>query len=49
MAQVINNADATKKKMYAANIGGFGEYHINIKDAIRLDNIPMISATNLKG
>ena len=48
-AQVINNADAMRKKMYAANMGGLGEYHINIKDAIRLDIIPMISAMNLTG
>jgi hypothetical protein len=48
-AQAINSADATRKKMYAANIGGLGEYHINIKDAIRLDIIPMISAMNLTG
>ena len=48
-AQVISSADAIRKKMYAANIGGLGEYHINIKDAIRLDTMPMISAMNLTG
>ena len=31
------------------NIGGFGEYHINIKDATRLDNIPTTSQQNLTG
>ena len=48
-AQVISSADAMRKKMYAANIGGFGEYHINIIDATRLDTMPMISAMNLTG
>ncbi len=31
------------------NIGGFGEYHINIKDAIRLEIIPITSQQNLMG
>jgi len=31
------------------NIGGFGEYHINIREAIRLDIIPITSAQNLVG
>ena len=31
------------------NMGGFGENHIRIRDAIRLEIIPMTSQTNLKG
>ena len=48
-APYIRKQVATKKKMYAINIGGFGEYHINIKDAIRLDSIPTTSQQNLTG
>ena len=48
-APYIRKQVATKKKMYAINIGGFGEYHININDAIRLENIPMTSQQNLIG
>jgi hypothetical protein len=31
------------------NIGGFGEYHIRIIDAVRLDIMPITSAHNLTG
>ena len=31
------------------NIGGLGEYHIKINEAIKLDNIPITSQQNLKG
>ena len=42
-APYIKNTVAIKKKMYAMNIGGFGEYHIKIKDAIRFDTMPITS------
>ena len=42
-APSIKKKVAIKKKIYAINIGGFGEYHIKIKDAIRLDSIPTTS------
>ena len=48
-APYIKKTVAIKKKMYATNIGGLGEYHIRIRDAIRLDNIPMTSQQNRKG
>ena len=48
-APYIKKQVATKKNMYAINIGGFGEYHIKIRDAIRLEIIPITSHTNLKG
>ena len=48
-APYIRNTVAIKKKIYAINIGGLGEYHINIKDAIRLEIIPITSQQNLKG
>ena len=48
-APYIKKQVATKKNMYAINIGGFGEYHINIKDAMRLEIIPITSQQNLKG
>ena len=48
-APYIKKQVATRKKMYAQNIGGFGEYHININDAIRLDIIPITSQQNLLG
>jgi hypothetical protein len=48
-APYIRKQVATRKNMYATNIGGFGEYHIKISDAIRFDIIPMTSHTNLKG
>ena len=48
-APYIRNTVATRKNMYAMNIGGFGEYHINIIDAIRLDIMPITSAQNLTG
>jgi hypothetical protein len=35
--------------MYAQNIGGFGENHIKIPDATRLEAIPTTSQENLKG
>jgi hypothetical protein len=40
---------AIKKKIYAINIGGVGEYHININEAIKLDTIPITSQQNLRG
>ena len=46
-APYIKKQVATKKNMYAINIGGFGEYHIKIRDAIRLEIIPMTSQINL--
>ena len=48
-APYIRNTVAIKKKIYAMNIGGFGEYHININDAIRLEIIPITSQQNLIG
>ena len=48
-APYIRKQVAIKKKIYAINIGGFGEYHISIKDAVRFDNIPITSHINLKG
>ena len=48
-APYIRKQVAIKKKIYAINIGGFGEYHISIKDAVKFDNIPMTSHINLKG
>ena len=48
-APYIRNTVAIKKKIYAINIGGFGEYHIKIKDAMRLEIIPTTSQQNLKG
>ena len=48
-APYIRNTVAIKKKIYARNIGGFGEYHIRIRDAIRLEIIPITSQQNLTG
>ena len=48
-APYIRNTVAIRKKIYAMNIGGFGEYHINIRDAIRLEIIPITSQQNLIG
>jgi len=48
-APYIRNTVAIKKKIYAINIGGLGEYHIKIKDAMRLEIIPTTSQQNLKG
>ena len=48
-APYIRNTVAIKKKIYAMNIGGFGEYHIKIRDAIRLEIIPITSQQNLTG
>jgi len=48
-APYIRNTVAMRKKIYAMNIGGFGEYHIRIRDAIRLEIIPMTSQQNLIG
>ena len=48
-APYIRKNVAIKKKMYAMNIGGFGEYHIRINEAIRLDIIPITSKQNLFG
>ena len=45
----INRAVAIKKKIYAQNIGGLGEYHISTNAAITLDIIPSTSQQNLKG
>ena len=42
-APYIRNTVATRKKIYAMNIGGFGEYHINISEAMRLEIIPTTS------
>ena len=42
-APYIRNTVAIKKNMYAINIGGFGEYHIRIREAIRFDIIPITS------
>ena len=48
-APYIKNTVAIKKKIYAINIGGFGEYHIKIRDAIKLEIMPMTSQQNLIG
>ena len=48
-APYIRNTVAIRKKIYAMNIGGFGEYHIKISDAIRLEIIPITSQQNLTG
>ena len=48
-APYIRNTVAIKKKIYAMNIGGFGEYHIRISEAIKLEIIPITSQQNLKG
>ena len=48
-APYIRKQVATRKKIYAMNIGGFGEYHINIRLATKLDSIPITSQQNLKG
>ena len=42
-APYIRNTVAIKKNMYAINIGGFGEYHIRIREAIRFDISPITS------
>ena len=48
-APYIRKAVAIRKKMYSKNIGGVGEYHINISEATRLESIPITSQQNLKG
>jgi len=48
-APYIRNTVATRKNMYAMNIGGFGEYHINIREAIRFEIIPITSQQNRIG
>ena len=48
-APYIKNTVAIKKKIYAINIGGVGEYHIRINEAIKLDTIPITSQQNLAG
>ena len=48
-APYIRKQVATRKNMYAINIGGFGEYHIKIREAIRLDIMPITSQQNLIG
>ena len=48
-APYIKNTVAIKKKIYAINIGGVGEYHISINEAIKLDTIPITSQQNLRG
>ena len=48
-APYIKNTVAIKKKIYATNIGGVGEYHIRINEAIKLDTIPITSQQNLRG
>ena len=48
-APYIKKQVATRKKMYAQNIGGFGEYHIRINEAIKFDTIPITSQQNLVG
>lgn len=45
----ISKVVAIKKKMYAQNIGGLGEYHINIRAANTFDIIPATSQQNRKG
>ena len=42
-APYIKNTVAIKKKIYATNIGGLGEYHIRIREAIKLESIPITS------
>ncbi len=49
IAAPINSTVAIRKKMYAQNIGGFGENHIKIPDATKLEAIPTTSQKNLKG
>ena len=48
-APYIRNTVAIRKKIYAMNIGGFGEYHIRINEAIKFDTIPITSQQNLVG
>ena len=48
-APYIRKQVATKKNIYAINIGGFGEYHISINAAITFDAIPITSQQNLFG
>ena len=48
-APYIRNTVAIRKNIYATNIGGLGEYHISINEAIKLDNIPITSQQNRKG
>ena len=48
-APYIKNTVAIKKKIYAKNIGGVGEYHIRINEAIKLDTIPTTSQQNRIG
>jgi hypothetical protein len=48
-APYIRNTVATRKKIYAMNIGGFGEYHIRISAAMTLDAMPTTSQQNLIG
>ena len=48
-APYIRNTVAIRKKIYAMNIGGFGEYHIKISAAITLDAMPTTSQQNLFG
>ena len=48
-APYIKNTVAIKKKIYAINIGGVGEYHIRINEAIKFDTIPITSQQNLNG
>tara|TARA_B100000941_G_scaffold222402_1_gene164697 strand:+ start:292 stop:528 length:237 start_codon:yes stop_codon:yes gene_type:complete len=48
-APYIKNTVAIKKKIYAKNIGGVGEYHIRINEAIKLDTIPITSQQNRIG
>lgn len=48
-APYIRKQVAIRKNMYAINIGGLGEYHIRISDAIRLAIIPITSQQNLTG
>ena len=48
-APYLRKQVAIKKKIYAINIGGVGEYHISINDAIKFDTIPITSQQNLRG
>ena len=48
-APYIKNTVAMRKNIYATNIGGFGEYHIKISEATKLESIPITSQQNLKG
>ena len=48
-APYIKNTVAIKKKIYAKNIGGVGEYHIRINEAIKLDTNPITSQQNRIG